>query len=179
MRRRVARIVRTLKRNPTIRRVFGKHPLAPGSDEVLRFPRVPDVEVPAGNVNPPAPSARAGPVVLFVALGLDGCALSRFVERVVLAQTSMSFAPLFVVDCSDFEELRRHSYLFEYVPIRNEWIERSGRHDWDAYLSERLRTLVVDYDPDTVLTVGSDPDHHDGSSLATLINGLVEHRATT
>lgn len=174
MRRRVARVKGALKQHPTIRRIFGKQPLTPRTRERRRTGRP---EVPSGNVNPPVVGADQPPVVMLVALGLDGAAISALVDRVASTQTTTAFAPLFVIDHPDFEPLRRHGYLFEYLPPESEWLERSGLTDWDSYVASRLRSLVGEYGPDTMLTVPS--DHHDqgGPGLETLISGLLDHPA--
>lgn len=174
MRRHIARLRGTMKQHPTVRRIFGKQPLAPRARERSRTGRP---AVPSGNVNPPAPGADQPPIVMLVALGLDGPAVSDLVDRVALAQTTTGFAPLFVVDHADFELLRRHGYLFEYIPAEGEWSERSGLEDWDEFAADRLRTVVREYGPDTMLSVPTDPDDPRGLTLETLISGLVDHPA--
>jgi hypothetical protein len=89
---------------------------------------------------------------MFVLVGLPSGTVARAVTEVAALQVMLSsFRPVFVTDCDQFQIFRRHGYLFEYIPPREDWTARFGDSDWTAYLRERMNLLLERYEPDRVI----------------------------
>lgn len=142
-----------LARNPVIRRLAGRPALGRSFSAAARRE---GLHVAAGLHLPPD-SVDGLAVVLVILLGLDGQRLDDCVERVAEQQVMLqSFAPLFLVDSDHFEPLRRHGYLFEYVPPRADWEALGDGSAWSIFLARRLRALVDTYAPATIVSVHGD-----------------------
>jgi hypothetical protein len=139
---------RLSRRNPTARAA----PSAP-KESKEQAPAPYTLEVPLGDSVRGQLSPHPA-VVMFVAIGLPRETLETLVTEVAALQTMLSnFRPMFVTDCDHFQIFRRRKYLFEYIPPRDDWCKRFGETEWNAFLNERMETLLARYKPDRVIAL--------------------------
>jgi len=75
----------------------------------------------------------------FDLLGLNGTQTAAFVDLVAERQRKQhNFAPVFLTDCQEFHILRKHGFVFEYIPPSADQASAPGSYDWAARTSERI-----------------------------------------
>ncbi len=162
-----------LKRNPLVRKLAGRTPAVASLGRAAGGKK--GLPVPPGN-QLDLEEADSLLVAMIVLLGATGEELEQCVDDAAAAQLiAPVFKPLFVIDCDDFTTLRRHGFMFEYVPPRQEWaVLDDGGGGWSAFLARRLRRIVESYRPATIVTVQERSRHgpQETGSLAALLQAV-------
>ncbi len=95
---------------------------------------------------------RRANVIVFVAWGADEAALEQLGGQVDRLQAIVvGFQPVFLLDASSFEPIRRRGHRVEYIVSLAEWASHRPAHTWSAYVTERVAAIMAQYAPRIVV----------------------------
>jgi hypothetical protein len=93
------------------------------------------------------------PVVLMIALGMDGGMLEKLLAQTRPLDVSEP-EPVFLIDHADFTSLTKHGVLFEHFPSSSSRAMLGADLPWSRYAERRLDLLAAKWRPVSIVPFG-------------------------